>query len=212
MDAVEAMGWIIDPAAMIHYPLGGIARHNAASERVHGDEIVAQRAVPTRIGNVCAAQGGGMTTHFSTQDTEVGLIGRAAPQKLHMAMMVEDQCAIGAVMTDAEIDHRMVQRPLRVIVQQVAPDTLAFGQIVGQASVGILTLSEIEKVNGVTQGVNQPPGKSTLFDDKTLRQANFVPIIGQREDRRANGNLGSLILNIAKSEDVGLLIAVVGGA
>src|SRR5262245_13532698 len=105
MDAVEAMGRIINPAAMIHYPLGGIARHNAASEWVHGDKIVAQRAVPTRIGNVCAAQGGGMAAHFSTHDTVVGLIGRAAPQKLHMAMMVEDQCAICAVMTDTKIDH-----------------------------------------------------------------------------------------------------------
>jgi hypothetical protein len=139
---------------MIHHPLGGIAPHNATSERVHGDEIAAQRAVPTRISNVCAAQGGGMTTHFSTQDTVVGLIGRATPQELHLAMMVEDQRAIGAVMTNAEIDHRMIQCPLRVIVQQITADSLAFSQIVGQASVGILTLSEIEQVNGVTQGIN----------------------------------------------------------
>ena len=199
MDAVEAMGRIIDPAAMIYYPLGGIARHNTASERVHGDEIAAQRAVPTRISNVGTAQGSGMTTHFSTQDTEVGLIGRAAPQELHLAMMVEDQCAIGAVMTDAEIDHRMIQRPLRVIVQQIAADALAFGQIVGQASIGILTFGEIENVDGVTQGIDQPTWNGTLFDDKALRQASFAPIIGQRENRRANENLGSLILKIAKS-------------
>ena len=48
-------------------------------------------------------QGGGMTTHFSTHDMAVGLIGRATPQELHLAMMVEDQRAIGTVTHEAGI-------------------------------------------------------------------------------------------------------------
>jgi hypothetical protein len=129
-----------------------------------------------------------------------------------MAMMVEDQRAIGAIMTNAEIDHRMIQRPLWVIVQQIAADTLAFGHIIGQASISILTLGEIEEVDGVAQGVDQPTWKGAFGHDKALRQASLAPIIGQRENRRANENLGSLILKIAKSEDNGLLIAVVSDA
>jgi hypothetical protein len=53
-------------------------------------------------------------------------------------------------------------------------------------------------VDGAAQGVDQPTWNGTLFDDKALRQASFAPIIGQRENRRANENLGSLILKIAK--------------
>ena len=73
-------------------------------------------------------------------------------------MLVEDKRAIGAVMTDGKIDHRMIQRSLRVIVQQIPPDCVGFqpNSRPGQR-VGILTLGEIEQVDRLAQGVDQPP-------------------------------------------------------
>ncbi len=141
---VENLALVIDDAAL------GIAAHDAAAQRMHGDEIVAEDGLGERVARVVAARRLRRLAQVAVDFGEDRLVSDLRPDHAHPVFVVELDAALAVVVAHDEIGLGAVERALIGTEQEALAAPCPLTDEVEDTAVGIV--AELVGADGEERG------------------------------------------------------------